>query len=415
MSGSSRGPRHDLLACYRAALAAVDGRTAVREHLLRHGPDGPLHLVAVGKAAVAMALGAIDVIGPSLVAGLVISKEGHGDPELDANPAIRYLDSDHPVPGNRSLAAGQALVTFLTTAPSNARFLFLGSGGASSLVELLPHGFDLQGLRRLNDWLLGSGHDIGTMNRVRKGCSRIKGGRLLSWLGSRQAWNLLISDVPGDNPAVIGSGLLVPERSHSRPWPSDLPPWVRRWLVAPEAEKKGAKVESIVIASNGDACRAARDKAVELGYRAEIGERSLDGPLDQAAAHIVAVLDSGEPGITVWGGETTVVLPENPGRGGRNQHLALTVASKIDGCDDLFLLAAGTDGTDGPGEDAGGLVDGGTLTRGRDGGLDPQRCLREADSGRFLEAAGDLLQTGPTGTNVMDVAIGLRLDDGSGQ
>lgn len=408
-----RGPRHDILDCYRAALAAVDGRTRVREHLVHSGLGGPLYLVAIGKAAVSMTLGAIDALGPALVSGLVISKDGHGDPELDRHPEIRYLDSDHPVPGERSLAAGQLLVSFLTAAPADARFLFLGSGGASSLVELLPHGFDLAGLRRLNDWLLASGHDIATMNRVRKGCSRIKGGRLLTWLGGRKAWNLLISDVPGDDPAVIGSGLLVPDPAASLPYPPDLPGWVRRWLAAPQAEWPQARVESALVACNADACRAAAERAEALGYRAVLADQSLDGSVEGATARIIATLDASEPGITIWGGEMTLVLPEHPGRGGRNQHLALSVARSIASCDDLWLLAAGTDGTDGPGEDAGALVDGSSVTRGEDAGLDLSRALREADSGSFLAGSGDLLQTGPTGTNVMDIAIGLRLEAGA--
>jgi len=405
---SLRGPRQDLLDCYRAALAAVDGRTCVREYLAEHALIGPLYLVAVGKAAVTMTLGAIDALGPAIVSGLVISKEGHGSPELERHDKIRYLDSDHPVPGMRTLAAGEALVSFLTAAPANARFLFLGSGGASSLVEVLPHGFDLASLRKLNDWLLASGYDISSMNRVRKGCSRIKGGRLLAWIGDRQVTNLLISDVPGDDPAVVGSGLLVPDPVTSVSWPDDLPGWVRRGLIAPETSTPQSRVESVIVACNTDACRAAAARAETLGYRVGISGRSLDGPVSEAATRIVATLEGDEPGMTIWGGETTVVLPENPGRGGRNQHLALSVARKIAGCDDLWLLAAGTDGTDGPGEDAGGLVDGGSVNRGEDAGIDPAQSLTAADSGSFLAGSGDLLQTGPTGTNVMDIAIGLR-------
>ena len=406
--------RHNLLEIYRAALAAVEGRGAVRRHLEAHPPGGSLHLVAVGKAATSMTLGALDALGDQVSDGLVICKHGHGDPELERVGRLAYLESDHPVPGEQSLAAGRALVDYFDRAPDDARFLVLGSGGASSLVELLPEGCDLAWLQRLTDWLLAGGYDIGTMNRVRKAFSRIKGGRLRRWLRGRSALNLLISDVPGDDPAVVGSGLLVPDHGAPAPLPDELPDWARLHLHdAPGEECASSAVETLLVARNADARVAARDAANTLGYAVVEDDGELDGDAVDAARALVGALESGRPGLRIRGGETTVRLPASPGRGGRNQHLALAAALELAGRNVLLLLAAGTDGTDGPGEDAGALVDGGTVARGELHAGPAAGYLERADAGTFLEAAGDLIQTGPTGTNVMDIALGLRLAPGN--
>jgi len=403
--------RRNLLEIYQAALAAVEGRAATRRYLEAHPLPGPVHLVAVGKAATSMALGAHDVLGEQIISGLVICKTDHGDPELDRIERIRYMESDHPVPGERSLTAGQALVEYLDAAPVDATFLCLGSGGASSLVERLPEGCDLAWLQRLTGWLLAGGYDIGTMNRVRKAFSCIKGGRLRQWLHGRQALNLLISDVPGDDPAVVGSGLLVADSGPLPPLPDELPAWAKACLhevVATGEVPTEDRVETVFVARNADACAAARDRAMALGYTVRQAAGFLGGDAESAAVALVAELVEGAPGLRIWGGETTVRLPPDPGRGGRNQHLALVAATALAGRDDL-LLVAGTDGTDGPGEDAGALVDGGTIGRGELHAGSARAALQRADAGTFLAASGDLLQTGPTGTNVMDLAIGLRL------
>ncbi len=404
--------RRDILECYRAAMAAVDGRRCVSAHLAdRPAPTG-LHVVAIGKAASAMARGAMDAWGPAIERGLVISKTGHIETALLRDRRFVCIESSHPIPDRRSLQAGRALVAFLDQAPANAGFLFLISGGASSLVEVPAPGVELSTLVRINEWLLGSGLDIARMNAVRQGVSAIKAGRLVARLGGRDALGLLISDVLGDDPRVIGSGLLV--SSETGPVRTqELPDWLATVLRQAEAAlpdaKSSAHVKVKVIATLDQALAAAAARGTALGYPVR---HSSDFQHDEACAvgtRLAQRLRRATAGLYLWGGETIVRLPDRPGRGGRCQALALCAALELRGQNACALLAAGTDGTDGPGEDAGALVDGATVARGRSEGLDPRACLAAADAGRFLEAAGDLIQTGPTGTNVMDIMIGGRL------
>jgi glycerate 2-kinase len=404
--------RNDLLYIYQAALARVSGFDAVKRHLEREPLRGEYRLVAIGKAAASMAFGALTASGETIKAGLVITKHGHLDAGLDKYPHVRCLESDHPVPGEASLTAGAALLEFIEESPKDTRFLFLISGGASSLAEVLAEGMDLTKLRQLTDALLAGGLDITKMNQVRRGISRIKGGRLASYLKNRQATCLLISDVPGDDPAVIGSGPLVLSQNDAKP--SDLPDTIRRLLSgtklisAPDADVfKSITVQ--IIAKLEDAKQAAAVEAQRLGYSASVYPEFLEGDAEQSAKLLSGRLIEAPTGVHIWGGETAVTLPSKPGRGGRNQHLALAAALELQGKEGLYLLAAGTDGTDGPTEEAGALVDGDTVSRGEVDGLVAKEYLRRADAGTFLEASGDLIRTGPTGTNVMDLVIGLKV------
>jgi len=399
--------RQRLLHCYRSALEAVAGERCVADALGRLRLAGPLWLVAVGKAGPAMARGALAALGEGIVAGLVITKRGH----CESLP-WPCLEGGHPLPDAGSLAAGEHLLAFLRQAPGDARFLFLVSGGASAVLEALPEPLELESLVRVNDWLLGSGLDIHAMNRVRKSLSLIKGGRLVTRLRGRRAWQLLISDVAGDDPAVIGSGPLVADRAGA-PDPDDLPPWLRPWVgLAPAGPAPGdpawASVETVLAARLDDALDAAERTARELGLAVHRHREFIAGDAATAGRRLARALCAGPSGLHLWGGETTVRLPAEPGRGGRCQQLALAAAGELAGRKDVSFLAAGTDGSDGPGEDAGALVDGDSVARGRLEGLDIDDCLARADAGSFLEASGDLVQTGPTGTNVMDLMLGLK-------
>lgn len=403
--------RHHLLQVYQATLDAVDGRRCVSRALQQSAQQDDVYVIAVGKAAAVMMHGANDVLGDCLQQGLLITKTGHTSlfPQH-----IKQLEAGHPWPTQASLDAGDELLAFIHSTPKDAQLLFLISGGTSSLVEVLPQGVSLEELHQVNDWLLGSGLDIHAMNHVRKAISSIKGGRLAQQLDGRQTQLLLISDVPGDDPATIGSGLLVPEILLETEAPLDLPEWIETLMQNSSSAPQGGdacfeNVELEIIATLSDAKHAAAEKGRALGYEVYEHAAVLGGDAVLVGQQLASELLAGSEVMYIWGGETSVCLPDKPGRGGRNQHLALAAAIELAGVSNVAFLAAGTDGSDGPTDDAGAVVDGGTIMRGMAENLDPQQALLNADAGGFLEASGDLVQTGPTGTNVMDLMLGVKL------
>ena len=399
--------RDKLLTLYAAALDAVEGRNCVRHYLQNHPlTEKPVVLLAMGKAAAAMAAGACDVLDEQVIGGLMVTKEGHADIPLPECLTVR--EAAHPVPDERSLEAGQAVIELVSQLPQDCQLLVLTSGGASALVEALPSGIGLTELARLNRWLLGSGLSILEMNRIRQSISCLKGGKLAGLLKGQTATNLLISDVPGDDPAFIASGPFYTAALTAKDF-IDLPDWVLTMQQQAAAETNPTPSEQVVphiiVASNQLACEAALACARQNGWPAAYHPELLENDAGEVAVSLLDALDELPGGVHIWGGETTVCLPPEPGRGGRNQHLALVAAQRLAGRHDRWLLAAGTDGTDGPTADAGALVDGGTIERGETEGLDVEDCLARADAGSFLEASGDLLHTGPTGTNVMDLVL----------
>ena len=379
--------RQLLLELLQAALTRVDGRRCTRE-ALQAAPsqtsNRKVHVAAVGKAASAMALGACDALGGAIGHLLLITKDGHVDAEARALPHVEIFESAHPVPDARSLAAGERLLQWVEALPPEVEPCFLISGGASSLVEVLEPGTSLADLTALNERGLASGLSIGEMNAQRSRLSRLKGGRLAARFAARPARALFISDVPGDDPAVIGSGLMGPGAVPDR-------------------------VARTVVASIDHAVAAAHAAAQARGFEAWADPNRFADDAERLAVRFVHELHLNPQPVRIWGGEAVVRLPERPGRGGRNQHLALAAARIMAGHDALLLLAAGTDGTDGPTEDAGGLVDAETCSRIAIAELDVEQSLRAADAGRALAASGDLIHTGPTGTNVGDLVIGLKL------
>ncbi len=399
-----------LLRIFHAAVHAVSGDASV-ERALQGQIDDQVFLVAVGKAAAAMTEGALRVLGDHLIDGLVITKYDHLSDEIHTRKRLRCIESAHPVPDQNSLQAGQSLKDYLRKLPASAELVFLTSGGTSALVEALPAGVSLQDLMRVNEYLLASGYSIGEMNYIRKSLSEIKGGRLAKSLRNRKTLQLLISDVPGDELGAIGSGLLIPP--HNDPALAlDLPQWLRDLqqlnCEAPAAQDPvWSSIDTKIVASNAIACAAAADYARAQGLRVCLENGQLDEDVDVAAKHISDVLkdpDSG-PGVYIWGGETTVKLPAKPGRGGRNQHMTLRLASNLADMPGWQILCCGTDGSDGPTSDAGGMLSDQQFVDTLRSGLDAEASLASADAGSFLDQAQALVTTGPTGTNVMDLVI----------
>lgn len=387
----------------------MDGRRRMRLALAGRSQPGDVWVLAVGKAAAAMTLGALDALGPRLTRALVISRTGHFEAELAADDRVTCIEGGHPVPDEGSLVAGAAALAMAREAAPGQPVLLLVSGGASSLLEVLPQGIALADLRRIGEWALASGLPIEGINTVRRRLSVIKDGGLPGFFGHCSVEGFFISDVPGDDAALVGSGLL--KRAVGAARDGDLPGWVKVIMArSPTTAPVERHIPITCVGRLDEALEAIREAALVGGIRAVVSPERLEGDAVAVASRVCEGLGHGAVELVIHGGETTVRLPSATGRGGRNQHLALAAAGLIAGREDVLVLAIGTDGTDGNSDDAGGLVDGGTIERGRDAGLDPDQCLARADSGRFLEASGDLVHTGPTGTNVGDLVLTLQLD-----
>lgn len=375
MTGKA-GREQTILEIWQAAIAAVSGRQAVLNALAADSEFAPDLVMAVGKAASGMCRGALQRFPDC--AALVVTKYQHSDPVLCANQRVRVIESAHPIPDQHSLDAGRALLGRMRSMPAGSRVLLLVSGGASALAEALPDGMTLADLQAITDDMIATGKTIGEINARRKQTSLIKDGKLIEAFGGAELRVYAISDVEGDGIDTIGSGL---------------------------GDCHRARVLSVsnIIASNSIAREQAVRRARELGWQVVMNQESLYGDVFDLAKILGEQLHSAPPGVYILGGEPTVILPPHPGRGGRNQSLALALAEAIAGRDDISILVAGTDGTDGPTEAAGGLVDGATW---HDPGA-ARDALARADAGSWLAQNDALFVTGPTNTNVMDLVIAV--------
>jgi len=401
--------RQHLQHFYQAALAAVNGREQVKQYLHTH----PLHttcaVLAVGKAAIEMTQGVIDVVGDQLHSACVIGKAGLSQDFFADESRINYYAAGHPIPDQHSLHAGQALLNYLQSLPSEIPLLVLTSGGASALVEVLPPYLSLHELQKTNQWLLGSGLDIHAMNAVRKQVSAIKAGRLSQYVQGREVINLIISDVPGDDLRAIGSGLLIPHEPLQLP--KNLPDWLENYCtyalpLAPVAAF--AQIKPYLLTTAYTARQAAYQAAKQAGYSVTCFDDILTGDAIKQGKYCVEFLRYASKGVYIWSSETTVNLPESVGQGGRCQTLCTSAAKALCPDDTIYLLAAGTDGDDGNNHVAGAVIDNQSCIRAQQHGFDAYDALRHANTGQFLHASGDVIKVGATGTNVMDIIIGLK-------
>jgi glycerate-2-kinase len=363
-----------------------------------------------------------DRVGDRLRAGLVVTREGYGVPL--ARMTLR--ESSHPVPDARSEAAGREALAWIAAVPNDDVLVILLSGGASSLVTTPLPGLDLADLAATTQALLAGGADIEAMNAVRKHTNALAGGRLALAARSRRVVVLAISDVPGDRIDVIGSGPCAPDPSR---YDDALAAIARfdigrrtpaRVVAHLEAGGRGEReetpkpgdprlgnVETHLLGTNGLALDAACDRAAREGLVPVRVGSVLCGEARRVGVRIAALADAVAPGARrclVFGGETTVTV-RGRGRGGRSQELALAAAIALEGRRDVALLAAGSDGSDGPTDAAGARVDGGTIGRAAAKGLDARAALADNDSYNFFRAEGGLVRTGPTRTNVMDLVL----------
>jgi len=427
---------------FQAALRAMDPYGLVQAHaghiatLCREESYHQLYLVSFGKAAFPMARALTEAVDGILSRGVLITKDGHA-PASGLPEKIAVYEAAHPVPDLRGVLATEKAMALVREADRETLVVCLISGGGSALL-VAPHaGIDLGEKQVVTQLLLRAGADIGEMNTVRKHLSRIKGGRLAELAYPARVVSLILSDVIGDPLDVIASGPTAPDETTFQDALAVLDRYRLKDRIPdkaldiltrgargeiPETPKERNplfdRVENIIIGSNREALQVAEKEALARGYATVVLSSELKGEAREVgnwlAGQAVAAYRASGPTARrkiclIAGGETTVTVT-GKGLGGRNTELALAFAREIKGMEGITLLSAGTDGTDGPTDAAGAIVDGGTMDRGEASGLDVAACLAENDSYHFLEKTRDLLITGPTGTNVMDLQI-ILLDD----
>ncbi|MCF6370276.1 glycerate kinase type-2 family protein [Rhizobium halophilum] len=408
--------REVLADLFRAAVAAADPLEGIRRHLPQAPEKGRTVVIGAGKGAAQMAA-ALESLWPRPLSGTVVTRYGYGCQTRN----IRIIEAAHPVPDEAGIAGAAELLREVRELNADDLVIALICGGASALLPAPPAGFELTDEVALNESLLASGAPIGVMNTIRKHFSTVKGGRLAAATRARVV-TLIVSDIPGDNPALVGSGPTVPDpstREHAlnlvTQYRVQLPEAVLRHLHSSSADAPHSDDPAFdrnkhhVIASAGLSLEAAASLAGKHGLQAHILSDSVEGEArDVALVHAAVAREVASrgrpfqaPAVLLSGGETTVTLDKQSGRGGRNAEFALALALAVDGYE-VMALAADTDGIDGTGDNAGAFCDGTTIRRLRASGIDGRTLLSRHDSYSGFEAIGDLFFTGPTGTNVND-------------
>lgn len=403
--------RSDAQTIISASIRAVQPDAAVRRAL--HGREFPgrVVLAAAGKAAWQMAKAAEDCLGDRIDAGVVVTKYGH---VLGPIPSVTCYEAGHPVPDENSFKGTQAVLDLVSGLTENDTVIFLLSGGGSALFEkpLIP-GEELQDI---TSQLLASGADIVEMNTIRKRLSAVKGGRFAQLCAPARVFAIVLSDILGDPLDMIASGPACPDRSTceqalaiAKKYGLRLTDRARE-LLAQETPKELDNVETQITGSVRELCAAAASAARELGYEPAVLTDQLCCQAREAGSFLASVARThqgqGKKLAFLAGGETVVKLT-GTGKGGRNQELALSAAQGIDGLDNVLVFSLGSDGTDGPTDAAGGMVDGRTAALLREQGLSIPQVLEENDAYHALGRVDGLIFTGPTGTNVNDVAAVL--------
>ena len=403
--------RRDAETIVRAAIAAVCPDEAVGRALGGLRFPGRVFLVSVGKAGWQMAQAAVQCLETPIAGGVVLTKYGHVMGEI---PGAVCYEAGHPVPDGNSFRGTQAVLELTEKLLPLDTVLFLLSGGGSALFEkpLIPAGE----LRDVTEQLLACGADIVEMNTIRKRLSAVKGGRFARWCAPARVEAVILSDIVGDpldmiasgpaaaDPSTCGQARAVVEKYGLRLSPAALA------CLELETPKSVENVHTQIIGSVRELCRAAAAKCGELGYHAEILTDRLGGEAREAGAWLARALQalpSGSGKTALIAGGETVVHVTGPGLGGRNQELALAAAEVLRGMDGAAVISVGSDGTDGPTDAAGGYADGKTCGALEALGIHIPDVLRRNDAYHALEAVDGLIRTGPTGTNVNDVAVAL--------
>ena len=432
--------RTDARCIYDAALRAVDPAVAIRRHVECNGNrlkiDGISYdldrfdrcfVVGAGKAGAMMAGAMESLLGDRLTGGVVNVKYGHTTP----NRRVELIEAGHPIPDAAGVEGTEKIVKLLEHLGEDDLVFCLLSGGGSALMPLPARGVTLVEKQAVTGCLLKCGATINELNTVRKHISRVKGGQLARQAAPARLVSLVLSDVIGDPLDIIASGPTVPDEStytdcrtivERYDLDGELPPSVIRHLEA-GAEGTGHenpgpgdplfnRTQNVMIANNRQALDTARIEAEKRGYNPLVLSSSIDGETREIArvyaamAREIAVHGDplSAPACIISGGETTVTL-KGGGKGGRNQEFVLAAVSGIDGLERTVVFSAGTDGTDGPTDAAGAVADGRTMARAAEKGLDVHAYLDNNDAYHFFKPLGDLVITGPTHTNVMDLRL----------
>ena len=434
--------RADARAIFGSGVKAVDPINAIKGKLKLEdeilflegrkydlGDYSNIYVVGMGKAAASMAQAIEEILGERITRGVVNVKYGHVVP-LNI---IKANEAGHPVPDENGLKGTKEIIELLDKSGEDDLVICIISGGGSALLPLPAGDLELEDKQKLTKSLLDCGADIHEINALRKQISAVKGGRLARLAYPSTLISLILSDVIGDNLDVIASGPTVPDTHTFHDCldiidkyelrgraPGAVIEYIEKGCLGDHEETPKPddpafeRTHNVIIGSNIIAVTAAKEKARELGYNCLILSTFIHGETEEVAkvhtAMAKEILCSGnplqKPACVISGGETTVTI-EGKGLGGRNQEFVLAAAIDIEDIEGVVVLSGGTDGTDGPTEAAGAIADGSTIRRGRELGLDAYAYLCDNDSYNFFKPLGDLLMTGPTHTNVMDLRLVL--------
>jgi glycerate 2-kinase len=444
LSDTERKRRDQAWDIMSAALAAVDPAQAIRKNVSLEGSSlqigqrsydlsgyERIFVAGGGKAGSPMVAAVEEILGQRITAGLVNVKHGYLPPETADIRRVEIVEAGHPTPDEAGRRGAERMAEMLSDLAETDLVICLISGGGSALMTLPQPAISLADVQALTGALLRCGATINEINAVRKHISRIKGGQLARLVHPAQVVSLILSDVVGNPLDVIASGPTVPDtatfaQAYGVLEKYDLldrvPASIVEHLAAgvagkiAETPKEGdavfATVYNLIVGSNEIAAWAALNRARELGFNTQLLSTYVEGEAREVSKVLAAVAKemakSGQPiprpACLVVGGETTVTIT-GEGKGGRNQEMALAAALAIEGWEDVLVVTLATDGTDGPTDAAGGVATGETVAWARELGLDPEEYLANNDSYHFLEALGELVVTGPTNTNVNDLAF----------
>ena len=408
---------HDAQAIIKRIISENMPQVSVKKALENHVFSGNIYLIAIGKAAWTMAEAACEFLGDRLKSGIVITKYGHSKGSL---PRIEIIEAGHPLSDNNTLRGTKKAVALAEKLGAGDELLFLVSGGGSALFELPRDGIELEQIIDLNNQLLACGAGIVEINTIRKRLSKVKAGRFAQIASPASVFSVVLSDVVGDRLDSIASGPAAPDLSTVEDAQKVIARYnlkltqLQKTYLLDETPKQTPNVKSVVTGSVRTLCASASQAAKDLGYTPIILTTSLDCEAREAGRFLSSIAADTHKGISsiqkpaaiIAGGETIVNL-QGKGLGGRNQEVALSAAKGISGLEDVLIFSLGSDGTDGPTDAAGGIVDGSTLERLQGKGIDIDQVLAENDAYHALEAIGGLICTGPTGTNVNDVCVAL--------